>query len=442
MDLTQIVLIIIASITILSILPERADKSRNILAGGGIAVIILAMTRYIGKDGVTEFEVGLIYSELIKWDVLVLIIFLSIFVDMLDDLGYFEYIGIHLVKITKGDQKKLFVSLGVMMFFMSAFLDNVTAIILLSSLTITVCRRLEISPIPYISYLTFMTGVGALLTPVGSVPNIIINSGARISFAKWVGIMSGFALVSMGITTIYFLRIYKKQLIYTLSDDKKEELTYLDPNQVIKGMKDVYLATALIGLLVVLFVIAEQVHIGIEIMAAGTAIITMILTRTPSRGVWAKVDWNTLFFFSGLFIVVGALDFTGALNPISSLIEDMIKTNPTVLLLLVILLGGLVSTGLNNIPISLLLTSIFLEVTGVTEVGIEYWFALVIATNIGASLTPIGSVIVIIAFEILRKSGNEIKLSHYFSITFPLFIIISFIGFGYLTIITELGWIT
>ncbi|MHA2091898.1 MAG: SLC13 family permease [Candidatus Kariarchaeaceae archaeon] len=441
MDLTQIALIIIASITILSILPERADKSRNILAGGGIAILILAMTEYVGKEG-EKFEIEMIYSQLIKWDVLVLIIFLSIFVDMLDDLGYFEYIGIRLVKITKGDQKKLFVSLGIMMFFMSAFLDNVTAIILLSSLTITVCRRLEISPIPYISYLTFMTGVGALLTPVGSVPNIIINSGARISFVKWVGIMSGFALVSMGITTIYFLRIYKKQLIYTLSDDKKEELTYLDPNQVIKSMKDVYLATALVGLLVVLFVIAEQVHIGIEIMAAGLAIITMILTKTQSRGVWAKVDWNTLFFFSGLFIVVGALDFTGALNPISSLIEDMFETNPTLLLFAVIFIGGLVSTGLNNIPISLLLTSIFLEVAGVADIGIEYWFALVIATNIGASLTPIGSVIVIIAFEILRKSGHEIKLRHYFSVTFPLFVIISFIGFGYLTIITELGWIT
>ncbi|MHA2249807.1 MAG: SLC13 family permease, partial [Candidatus Kariarchaeaceae archaeon] len=354
MDTQQLLLITITTITILSILPEGADKARNVLAGAGL--VLGVMISYGAKTDI-------IYDELIKWDVLVLIIFLSVFVDMLDDLGYFEYIGIILVKRTKGNQMKLFIALGMMMFFMSAFLDNVTAIILLSSLTITVCRRLEISPIPYLIYQTFVTGVGALLTPVGSVPNIIINSaiietGGNITFAKWMAVMSVFAFISLGITTFYFSKLYSKNLNIILSEEKKDELTYLDANQVIRRKRDVYLASSLILLLVFLFIIAEYIHVGIEIMAAAVAILTMIVTGTQSREVWAKVDWNTLFFFSGLFIVVGSLDYADVLNPVSELISDGMVDNPTLLLLLFILVGGIASTGLNNIPVSLLFTSI------------------------------------------------------------------------------------
>ncbi len=438
MEITNILLIVVASISILSILPENSDKARNILAGAGVIVAILV---YKGEP------THIIYDELIKWDVLVLIIFLSVFVDMLDDMGYFEYIGIHLVKLTKGNQIHLFIALGGMMFFMSAFLDNVTAIILLSSLTITVCKRLDISPIPYLVYQTFVTGVGALLTPVGSVPNIIINSEAGISFSRWVQVMSIIAFISLIITTFYFLRVYRDPLGKVLSDEKKEELLYLDPNQVIRSKKDVYLATSLILLLVILFILAEKLDVGIEIMAAGVAIITMLVTRTQSREMWAKIDWNTLFFFTGLFIIVGSLDYANVLDPISNGVADGISDYPIASLLVIIIIGGLISTSLNNIPVAIIFTSILLEVAILLQVadsssfGDQYWYAVIIATNIGASLTPIGSIIVIITFEVLRKSGNEIKLSHYFKVTFPLFIIISLIGFAYLVILIEIGFI-
>ena len=204
-EIGPILLIVVAIITILSILPESSDKAKNILGGSVICMILLIF--------VMDAPADVIYTDLIKWDVLVLIIFLTIFVDMLDELRYFEYIGIHLVKFTKGNQSKLFLSLGVMMFFMSAFLDNVTAIILLSTLTITVCRRLEISPVPYLIYETFLTGVGALLTPVGSVPNIILNSAARIPFGRWVAVMLVFSILSLIISSFYFKYIYKSFLM-------------------------------------------------------------------------------------------------------------------------------------------------------------------------------------------------------------------------------------
>ncbi|MHA2502681.1 MAG: SLC13 family permease [Candidatus Kariarchaeaceae archaeon] len=428
LELSQILLIIVALVTIISILPENSDKARNMLAGAMISGAIMIFMR--GEDP------HIIYDSLIKWDVIVLIIFLTIFVDMLDELGYFEYIGIQLVKRTGGSQKFLYVAFGVMMFFMSAFLDNVTAIILLSSLTITVCKRLEISPVPYLIYQTFLTGVGALLTPVGSVPNIILNSGAGIAFGTWVGQMAVFAFLSLGISTVYFLFLHRDFLSEELSEEKKEELEYLDPNQVINSMKDVYLSTGLILALVVSFILAERIHVGIELMAVLLAVSTMIITGIRSKEMWAKIDWNTLFFFSGLFVLVGSLEQSDALLPLASVIEGMIADSPGMLLIVLIIFGGLASTGLNNIPISLLFTSIFASI-GV--VGVQFWYGAVIATNIGASLTPIGSVIVIIAFEVLKKSGYEISIGKYFKETFPLFVLISLLGFGYLTILVSLG---
>jgi len=434
LDASQIMLIIVALVTIISILPENADKARNMLAGATVAAGIMIFMR--GE------EPAVIYDSLIKWDVIVLIIFLTIFVDMLDELGYFEYIGIRLVKLTGGNQYFLFVSFGVLMFFMSAFLDNVTAIILLSSLTITVCKRLDISPVPYIIYQTFMTGVGALMTPVGSVPNIILNSGAGIGFGRWVAVMALYSILSLVITTVYFLVRYKSFLSKELTEEKKEELDYLDPNQVINSMKDVYLATALIFSLITSFILAERIshalhiHFGIELMAILLAVTTMLITGIRSKEMWAKIDWNTLFFFSGLFVLVGSLEKSDALLPVSNLFRTMLVSSPALLLLLLIIFGGLASTGLNNIPISLLITSIF---TSIGAVGNEFWYGAVIATNIGASLTPIGSVIVIIAFEVLRKSDYDISLKRYFIETVPLFLIISIVGFGYLLLMNAIG---
>jgi len=435
LDLSQILLLIVAIVTIISILPENADKARNMLAGASVSAGIMIFMR--GRAP------SIIYDSLIKWDVVVLIIFLTIFVDMLDELGYFEYIGIRLVKLTGGNQVSLFIAFGTMMFLMSAFLDNVTAIILLSSLTITVCKRLDISPVPYLIYLTFLTGVGALLTPVGSVPNIILNADAKIGFGEWVAAMAFFSILSFAITTFYFIYVYRKFLGRELTDEKKEELEYLDPSQVIDSINDVYLATGLILALIVGFIMAEKIseligaHFGIELVAITLAVVTMLITGRRSKEMFGKVDWNTLFFFSGLFVLVGSLEKSGALLPVSSFFGTLYKSSPALLLLIIIVVGGLASTGLNNIPIALLITSIFKD----TISGSQYWYGAVIATNIGASLTPIGSVIVIIAFEVLRKSGYDIKLGRYFRETFPLFLIISLAGFLYLLALAGLGWI-
>jgi Na+/H+ antiporter NhaD/arsenite permease-like protein len=274
------------------------------------------------------------------------------------------------------------------------------------------------------------------LTPVGSVPNIILNSGARIGFGQWVSQMAIFAILSLIISTAYFLFLHRDFLNKELSDEKKEELEYLDPNQVIDSIKDVYLSTGLIIALVISFIVAEQIHVGIELMAVLLTVSTMIITGIRSKEMWAQIDWNTLFFFSGLFVLVGSLEQSQALLPLSSVIQDLIIESPGLLLILLIFFGGLASTGLNNIPISLLITSIFASI-GV--VGLQFWYGAVIATNIGASLTPIGSVIVIIAFEVLRKSGYQISISKYFKETFPLFIIISVLGYAYLMLLTRIG---
>ncbi|MDH5401782.1 MAG: SLC13 family permease [Candidatus Heimdallarchaeota archaeon] len=430
MEITNIALIIAAVATLISILPENADKSKNVIGGSVICGGILI---FINKE-----DSKIITSELIKWDVIILIIFLTIFVDILDDLGYFDYIGIYLVKLTRGNLKYLFVSFGVMMYLMSAFLDNVTAIILLSSLTITVCKRINISPKPFLIYEVFITGVGALLTPVGSVPNIILNSGAHISFIDWMLYLGPFSIVAFIVSTIYFYLLFRKQLNVNLPDAKKEEIDYLDPNQVIRSRKDIFLSSSLILLLVLSFIIAEFLHVGIEVMAVGVSVITMFLTKTKSSHVYAKIDWNTLFFFTGLFIVVGSLSLSGALLPLSSVMADLLQTNPSLLLLFILILGGLISTGFNNIPISLIITSILVSISSQQVVGDSIWYASSIATNIGASMTPIGSIVVIIAFEALKKSNYEIKLGDYFKKVFPLFIIISILGWLYLTLLISL----
>ncbi len=418
----QWIFIIQVLLTILLIITEKFDKTLVILVSSSLTVLLL-------RFGMDEDPAKLIYEDFLDFHTLVLIIGLMIVVESIKNEGFFDYISLMAVRFTKGDPLKLFIAFGILDVLISAFLDNVTTIIILGSLTIVICKRLELNPTPFIIFEAYLTGVAALLTPVGSVPNIIINSQANLSFLEFLSWMLPLTLISVLVTYIYFLLRYGSQINVDIPEHLREPLLLIRPNLALKHEKVKARASIAIITLVLGFILAGFIGISIDLVAMVVAVLVLIFFNlTPKEG-FKHVNWDMVFFFAGLFVVIGGLEYSEALAPLVDALQGLIEHQPLIALLIIIFMGGLLSGFLDSIPVALILTEI-LVLTKTHE--IRLWLSLVIATNIGGALAPIGSVSVLMAIEILRDNGYDIGLIEYIKVSFPLFVILSLIGTIYM----------
>ncbi len=421
----QWIFIIQVLVTILLVISEKIDKTLVILVSSVLTVFLL-------RFGLNEDPGKLIYEEFLDFHTLVLIIGLMIVIESINDEGFFDYVSLVAVKITKGDPLRLFIILGILSVLISAFLDNVTTIIILGSLTIIMCKRLDLNPIPFIIFEAYLTGVAALLTPVGSVPNIIINGKANLSFLEFMLFMLPLTVISIIVSYVYFILRFKSDIIKDIPERLREPLMLIQPSLALKHEKVRMYSTIAIGTLVIGFIAAGYIGISIDLVAMMVAVMVIIFFNfTPKEG-FKHVNWDMVFFFAGLFVVIGGLERSHALDPLVEFIRSLMKDQPLVALFVIIFIGGILSGFLDSIPMALLLTDI-LVLAGNTEVA--FWLSLVVATNIGGALAPIGSVSVLMAIEILRDNEYDIGLIEYIKISLPMFLLLSLLGVIYMYVL-------
>lgn len=409
-------------VTILLIISEKIDKTLIILVSSTVTVVLL-------RFGMNEDPAKLMYEEFLDFHTLVLIIGLMIVIESIKDEGFFDYVSLLAVRLTKGDPLKLFIVFGLLDVFISAFLDNVTTIIVLGSLTIVICKRLELNPIPFIIFEAYLTGTAALLTPVGSVPNIIINSEAGLSFLDFMLYMLPLTVFSIIVCYGYFLLRFRQQIAVEVPESLKEPLLLVQPSLALKHENVQVYSIIALSTLVIGFILAGFIGMSIDLVAMMVAVLVLIFFKmTPKEG-FKHVNWDMVFFFAGLFIVIGGLERSKALDPLVEFIKELMLEQPLVALIVIIFVGGVLSGFLDSIPMALILTEL-LVLAGNQEVG--FWLSLVVATNLGGALAPIGSVSVLMAIEILHDNDYDISLIDYIKISLPLFVILSTIGVLYM----------
>lgn len=411
--------------TIFVLLTEKYDRTLVVLISSAFTVFFIR----VFED--TDLEI--IYLEFINWHTIALIIGMTILVENLKVSNYFDYWSIKVVIWSKLDSTRLFVFLGLFTLILSAFLDNVSAIILLASLTIVLSERLELDPIPIILYQGFITGVGGLLTPVGSVPTIIINGEAEIAFFDFMLMMSGITFIVFITTTIYFGYRYKDKLRKDIPQEIRDAFLQIPPKSVLSSPTTLLKGNILLIVLFCGFVLAEPLHVGVDFIALGVGIASLILFNVKTKYVWQHVNWDMLFFFIGLFVVIGGLEHSGALDPVQSWFSTIIVEYPILAIMFLLIIGGIASAFLDSIPVALIFASMFSII--VSELGSDfsevYWLSAVFATNVGGGLAPIGSVTVLMAIESLHEKGIIVTFYEYIKLIFPLFIILVVLGWVY-----------
>lgn len=460
-SIEAILILLVFLIAFALILGEIVD--RVLAAWGGAVGMLLVGTYYNSLTWCTgggHGEAGAVCEnnlfDAIDFNVIGLLLGMMIFAGMLEISGFFEFVAIKATKLSGGDPWKLVFYLGTFTTVISVFIDNVTALILIAPVTLKICSKIEISPIPPLIALAIFSNTGGVATLVGDPPNVLIASyasarGLGFGFMSFIYHLTPLAIIAWGATLWFMHRHFKNWR--DVKPQNVEEVTSEDEWAAVKNDTLMYRTLGALAVTVVMFAAVELLHLDLEISAVslGGAGIAMSISmlgvpeekRMDIHEVVHKVEWGALLFFAGLFVMVGGLEAMGYLEAIANMIFDgfgpdgTIHNSPVVLVIVLIWVSAIASAIVDNIPFCAAMLPVILEigelskdpVTGVAEVDIIplYW-ALAIGCGFGGNATPIGSSANVMTIAISERGGHKISTKEWLGVGVPVMIITCTIG--------------
>jgi Na+/H+ antiporter NhaD/arsenite permease-like protein len=345
----------------------------------------------------------------IDWNVIFLLLGMMIIVGVIHKTGFFEYLAVKAIKRAKGEPKRALVSLIILTAVASAILDNVTTILLAIPMTLIVCKQLNVSPVPFILSQVFASNIGGAATLVGDPPNIIIASRANLSFNDFLINMAPWVIVVMVVITPMLVFMFRKQLVNTAADRAK--ISKLDETSYIKDRVLLKKSLFVLSAVMVAFVLHTALHLEPSIVALLGAGVLVAISRLKPKDYAMDVEWNTLIFFAGLFIMVGALVNTGALGKFAQYLKDQVGDQASLAAMVLLIVSALLSGIVDNIPYVASMSPVVTELSaGISnQYGDVLWWALAFGADFGGNATIIGASANVVAVGLAHKAGIKIS---------------------------------
>ncbi|GET28900.1 SLC13 family permease [Prolixibacter sp. SD074] len=336
--------------------------------------------------------------------------------------GLFEYIAIKSIKLTGGSPWRILVVLSIVTAILSAFLDNVTTVLIIVPLTFAVADTLKINPMPLLISEILFSNIGGAATLIGDPPNIMIGGATNLDFMDFIQNNTPVILV-VSVVTFFLLRlIYHKKLAGLVAD--KEKIQAFDEKRAIQNKRFFY-TTLTVFLVIITLFITHQVHkIDLATLAIGGGFTMMMVTKQDPGEILKEVEWATLFFFIGLFIIIGGLEKTGVISFLADKMVEVTHGEVEPAAQLVLWMSALSTTFINSIPYTATMISVIQEMAINPGQSIEpVWWALSLGACLGGNGTLIGAAANIIVAGFTQKTPYPIKFKEYFKIGFPLMLV-------------------
>ena len=372
---------------------------------GGVITIILGL---ISQDKMLNDSINPLYFiNFIDFNVIFLLVSMMIIVSITAKTGVFNYIANNFLKLTKGHPVKILVVLGVFTAVVSAFLDNVTTVILIMPITFSIAKKLDINPIPFLITEIFCSNIGGTATLIGDPPNIIIGSAAGFAFMDFVRELTLIVAIIMIAVVTLLVACFKKQLIS--SKEKMQEAANIDNTNTITDFSAMLRSTLVLTLVILGFVLHDIIHIETSIVAMLGASILLFFEK-PTK-ILEEVEWNTIFFFIGLFIIIGGLEATGGIKLMAQWIIDITHGSQAAASMIILWGSGIISGIIDNIPYTATMAPMIAQMENVLGHDYAYpiWWSLSLGACLGGNLTIIGAAANVIVSENSAKQGYPIS---------------------------------
>ena len=428
------VIVLLSVYVILSF--EIVHRTAIALLGAAIILVIGISTNLFSAQESFEFAVNSI-----DFNTIGLLLGMMIIVAILAETGIFQYVAVRASKASKANLWKLMLMLCTFTAVTSMFIDNVTTILLMVPVTISVFRVFKVSPIPFILAQVLASNVGGAATLIGDPPNIMIGSAANIDFSSFIIHMGPTIFVSFIVSLVLLRILFRKDLRSQVHNF--EELQKEDEKKLVKDKVLLKKSIVVLLLVVGLFVIHGSLHIEPSVIALGGAALLMVITKARPERVFHEVDWSTLIFFTGLFIIVGAAEHAGTIELLSSTALSITGGDPWFTLIMVIWLSALASAFVDNIPFTATMIPMIQTLNADPTIAGTFgnfqfsplWWALSLGANLGGNGTLIGSSAGVVAAGLAEKNGYLITFNRFFRIGFPF--MLSTLAIGTLILIID-----
>lgn len=392
------------------IISEKIHRTVAALLG---AVLVLVL-------GIIEQEKAI---EAIDFNTLGLLTGMMIIVGITRRTGVFEYLAIKAAKLAKGDPWKIMLALAVITAVASAFLDNVTTVLLMVPVTISITSELGFKPIPFLITQILASNIGGTATLIGDPPNIMIGSATGLTFMDFVLNLT-LPVIIVFIVTLAILKLYyRKELAAVPSENSK--IMDFDERQAIKDYALLKKSLAVLGLTILGFVLHGVLGLESATIALAGATLLLLLTKEEPEDILLAVEWPTMFFFIGLFILVGALESVGIIEWIAELSLDATKGALLPTTMIILWLSAIASSVVDNIPFVATMIPLIQkmgELGGIENLN-PLWWALALGADLGGNGTLVGASANVIVAGLAEKQGVPISFKGFIKIAFPLMLV-------------------
>lgn len=387
---------------------EKIPKVTVALIGAAITILLGLVSQTKLVDGVINTNY---FINFVDFNVIFLLVSMMIIVSIATRSGMFNWIANELLKLTKGHPKLVLIVLGIFTAVTSAFLDNVTTVILIMPVTFFIAKQLDINPLPFLITEIFASNIGGTATLIGDPPNIIIGSAAGLSFMDFLKELTGVVSVILIVIVALMMFIFRKQLV--AAPEKMASVANLDNSKTISDFPLMIRSAVVLGLVILGFVLHDITHIETCVTAMLGA--SFLLLFEKPKDILCDVEWNTIFFFIGLFIIIGGLEASGGIALMAKWILAVTKGSQEMTAMIILWASGFISGIIDNIPYTATMTPMLLEIQ--KTMGGEYtyplWWCLSLGACLGGNMTIIGAAANVIVSETSFHNGYPIPFMRF-----------------------------
>ncbi len=378
------------------IVSERIHRTTVALAGG--IVMLLA-----GLEGYGQHEA----FEAIDLNVIFLLVGMMVIVNVLSRTGIFQFLSVRAAKLARGHGIGLLVLLSLVTAVLSAFLDNVTTVVLIVPVTLILAETLEIRAAPLLIAEALASNIGGTATLVGDPPNILIASAADLTFVEFITNMAPPSVLTLALGLLAVAALARREL--RVDPEARETIMALDEARMIEDPRLLRLSLAVLSLTMIGFVFHSALGIEPATVALGGAALLLLVTGHNPHDALREVEWSTIFFFVGLFMMVGGLEAVGALREVAGFVADLSGRDPVGASLLLLWVSGILSGIVDNIPYTTAMTPVVAELNTQVDAGKTLWWALAMGAGLGGNLTIVGASANVLVANLSARGGQTIS---------------------------------
>ena len=402
-----IIALVIFTISYIFIATEKIPKVLAAFGGAGALMLLKVLPQEYAYAHIDLTVISLLFS-------------MMIIVKTAEKSGMFEYMAIWSAKKANGDPRIMLFSFIVLTAVMSAFLDNVTTVLLVGPISIFIAKQLKISPLPFIISEIFASNIGGTATLIGDPPNLMIGSAAHLTFSDFLVNLAPIIFIELVVLAFSLIFLFRKTMV--VSNKAKAMVMEMDPKKAINDPTLLHKSIIVLAAVISGFLIHGYIDLESDTIALSGAIILLVWAKVDVEEALKEVEWSTLMFFAGLFILVSSLEFTGVLEVIAEKFLASTEGNLEGASMMLIWASGILSGILDNIPLVATLIPV-IKIAGTTlgEHAIHpLWWSLSLGSCLGGNGTVIGASANVLMVDMAKKNNIPISFTSFLKYSIPI----------------------